>query len=392
MRWEYQWDSEDPIALISERFRPGTNPKHGAIVFPPAVGQDGNVYLLRPHDYTEPKGLSLVAAWEGKKWELRPKGGICNLPAIADDGSLVFGASEGLSWAVAPYGEKKWTYKFSPASYFTSRDFGGGASSPARSPACSQPAVAADGTSYWLGHGVYALTKDGVLRWAFEPGEDFHFVSLAADGTIYALDEGGLFAVTPGGKQRWKFALERSKYFAGELAVEKDETIYLTAFINSDSGLYAITPQGTLKWLFRGERLAHTLAAPDGTIYVTRTTDNRTSVVALDPNGKVKWTSPEGSDSLGIASDGTLFVCEVRDLVATGPCGKPIWMARLPEDPDEVDAYVPTKAITLAPDGRFYIGDFLGRLATLDVPAGLAADGWPARFHDPRNTARAGAR
>jgi hypothetical protein len=217
-------------------------------------------------------------------------------------------------------------------------------------------------------------------------------VCVAADGTVYALAEEGLFAITPDGAPRWKYALERSKYAAGEVAVGNDGTIYLTTFINRDYALLALTPQGTLRWSYRADRLAHTLAGPDGTIYVTKTANNRTWVLAIDPNGKVKWTGPEESDSLGIASDGTVFICDVRDLVATSPRGKTLWLAQLPENPNETESHDPTKAVTLAPNGRFYIGDFLGRLGTLEVPAGLATTGWPARFHDARNTARAGAR
>jgi hypothetical protein len=54
-------------------------------------------------------------------------------------------------------------YPFPANSFYRLIDYGGGGTEPARSPACSQPAVAANGTSYWIGHGVYALTKDGVL-------------------------------------------------------------------------------------------------------------------------------------------------------------------------------------------------------------------------------------
>lgn len=59
--------------------------------------------------------------------------------------------------------------------------------------------------------------------------------------------------------------------------------------------------------------------------------------------------------------------------------------------PNELEAHVPTGAVTLSPDGKFYIGDFLGRLGTLDNSVGLAAAGWPRQFHDARNTSRAGA-
>ena len=67
------------------------------------------------------------------------------------------------------------------------------------------------------------------MRWAFEPGEDFYFVSMAGDGTVYALADGALFALAPDGTQKWNYPFEKSKYFAGELAVGPDGSILFGA-------------------------------------------------------------------------------------------------------------------------------------------------------------------
>ncbi len=405
--WAYEWDFDNPTDRITEKFHRGTVSKHGAILFPPAVGQDGTIYLLRPHDYTDPRGLSLGAFHPDWLWEVRPEGGICTVPAIADDGTILFGTAaddgvlrtgKGPAWAVSPEGRKKWTYEFPPASFIPAREFGGGGGFPAKSPACSQPAVAADGSTYWLGHGVYALTSDGALGWAFDPGEDFYSVCIADDGTVYALANGALFALEPDGKQKWKYSFEKSKYFEGHLAIGPDGTIYLTnAEVGMGSSLLAVTRQGTLKWRnqsygFRGGPLV----APDGTIYqdVLETTHFNTVVVALGRNGETKWNTPEASNLLEVASDGTMYIrysAGGRGLLAISPRGRMLWKAELPRNPDELDSYDLTTAVTLAPNGKFYIGDFLGRLGTLEAPAGLATSGWPARFHDSRNTSRAGA-
>lgn len=407
--WAYEWDTESPSDRITEKFMPGSVAKHGAIYFPPGIGPSGTIYLLRPHGYTIPKGLSLAAFDPDWMWEIRPEGGICTSPAVADDGTILFGTGaadaaapatiyqgQGLAWAVSPDGKKKWTHEFPAGSFFSMRDFGGGANFPAKSPACTQPAVAADGTSYWLGHGVYALSSDGALRWAFESGDDFYFVSIADDGTVYALADGALFALTPDGAQKWKYSFEASKYFLGELAIGPDRTVYLA--LNQpglNSSLLAITSEGLLKW--RNDShilLGGPLVASDGSIYQEvrdRETGNNTQVVAVNSDGKDKWTTPLGSNLLAVGSDRTLYICYIRDLFAISPRGNMLWKAQLPQDPDSVTAHVPTKAVTLAPNGKFYIGDFLGKLGTLNAPAGLATSGWPAPFHDARNTSRAGA-
>jgi hypothetical protein len=387
--WAYKWDTDDPIDRII-----GDNAsRQRGIHYPPAIGPNGTIYLERSR--------SLAAFNPSWLWEIRAKGGICTLPAIADDGTILFGArfeggaipgafptSNGLVWAVSPEGKKKWTYEFPPESFVPSRDFGGGAVSPAKSPACSQPAVAGDGTTYWLGHGVYALTIDGNLRWAFDPGEDFHSAAIAEDGTVYARAEGSLFALTPNGVQKWKYSFEESNYFPSEPAIGVDGTVYLTG-----RTLFAISPQGTLKWRNQSYDFAgNALVASDGTIYERIHVEKDFAVVALDPEGKAKWSTPEASHSIAISSDGTLFICYIRDVFAMSPRGNMLWKVKLPKNPDYLDPYDSTEAVALAPNGRFYMGDFLGRLGTLVTPSGLATSGWPAKFHDERNTARAGAR
>lgn len=359
------------------------------------MGQDGSVYLLRPRVYTEPKGPSLISTGQARQWEIRA-GGICNSPAVADDGTIIFGTHAGESWAVSPDGKKQWTYSFPANSFYLAIDFGAGATEPARSPACSQPAVAADGTSYWIGHGVFALSKYGKLRWTSEQSDDFLFVCIAADGTVYALAHGGLFALTPDGVEDWKFPLPKSKYFAGSIAIGNDGAVYLTTQDDAESAIFALTPQGILKWRYTLDSgsfvIGTTMIAVDGTVCVTRNLLNRTYAMTLDSNGHVTWTGPQESKTLAIGSDGTLYIREVSDLLALGKRGRILWRAQLPENPNETEAHEPTEAVTLASNGRFFIGDFRGRLGILETSSGLASAGWPARFHDARNTSRAGAK
>ena len=396
IQWQYQWDTDDPSEKIFESSIHPELPDHGAVLSPPVVNQDGNVYLLRPHDYTEPRGLSLVATGPARHWEIRAEGGICNSPAIADDGTIIFGTHAGASWAVSPDGKKLWNYSFPQNSFYPAVDFGPGATEPARSPACSQPALAADGTSYWVGHGVFALSKDGSLRWTSEQNDDFLSLSVAADGTVYALANGGLFALAPDGTEHWKFPLPKSKYFGGVIAIGNNGDVYLTTLIDTDSAITVLTPQGNLKLRYKPDSgsfvIGTTMIGSDGTVCVTKNTLNRTYATVWDSNGHLTWTGPQESEALGIASDGTLYVREVSDLLALDRGRKILWRLRLPENPNETDAHKPTKALTIANDGRLLIGDFRGRLGILDTSANLATTGWPARFHDARNTSRAGAK
>lgn len=173
------------------------------------MGRDGTIYLLRPHEYSEPKGFSLVATGPVQQWEVRPEGGICNIPVVADDGTVIFGTRKDVSWAVSPEGKKKWTYSFPPASFHPPIEHSAAYPKASGSPSCSQPAVATDGTSYWIGHGVYALSSGGILRWKSESEEDFVSVCVGVDGTIYALANGGLIAIMPEGRDAGNWQLMR---------------------------------------------------------------------------------------------------------------------------------------------------------------------------------------
>ena len=377
-----------------------------AISFPPAYGQNGAIYLLRPNDRTSPKGLSLVALGTQLRWQIRPPGGICTLPAIADDGTILFGTGtndstshgpyvgQGSVWVVSPKAGRNGRMNFRPlfsAGVILSE---GSFFRLSQQPAASLRLRRTGPHTGWVI--VYALTSDGALRWAFDPGEDFYSVAIAEDGSVYALADGALFTLAPDGTQKWKCSFEKSDNFEGELAVGTDGTVYFT---NRHPGgissqLFALTPQGILKWRTESyDLLGGPLIASDGTVYITVSIHvegdgNEKAVVALDPNGVANWNTPKGSSLLNLASDGTLYVCHVRDLFAISPHGRMLWKAKLPDDPL---IHIPTNAVTLAPNAKFYIGDFLGRLGTLDAPAGLATSGWPAQFHDARNTARAGA-
>ncbi|MFZ0297713.1 MAG: PQQ-binding-like beta-propeller repeat protein [Candidatus Sulfotelmatobacter sp.] len=406
--WYYNGAYHNVTDDRTDRVHWATEGETEGIWFPPVYGQNGAIYLLTLHPRTSPNGLSLVALGTPSRWEIMPNGGVCTLPAIADDGTILFGTradggpagglyvGQGSAWAVSPEGKKEWTYEFPLATFFRSRDSGGPAVSPAKSPACSQPAVAADGTSYWLGHGVYALTGNGALQWAFDPGDDFYSVAIAKDRSVYALADDALFALAPDGTQNWKYSFEKSDYFEGELAVGTDGTIYFTnrhpGGLNSK--LFALSPQGKLRWRLESYNLVGgPLIASDGTAYITVSIHvvgdgNQNAVVALNPSGEAKWNTPNGSSLLDLASDGTLYICYVRDLYAISPRGRMLWKATLPDEPL---IHIPTNAVTLAPNANFYIGDFHGRLGTLDAPAGLSTAGWPSPFHDARNTSRAGA-
>ena len=155
IHWAYEWDTKDPLDRIIEKFRPGSVSKHGAIFLPPAIGQNGTIYLLRPHDFTDPNGLSLEAFNPKWLWELRPKGGICTAPAMRTTGpfcsepALTITPVQELSirgrvlcGLFRPRVRRNGLTNFRLPPFFTPGTLAVGVVFPANSPACSQPAVA----------------------------------------------------------------------------------------------------------------------------------------------------------------------------------------------------------------------------------------------------------
>jgi len=64
------------------------------------------------------------------------------------------------------------------------------------------PVIATDGTLYFgSGNGMlYALSSDGLKRWAVSTGSEIVATMLAEDGTVYVLNRGDLIAISPEGK------------------------------------------------------------------------------------------------------------------------------------------------------------------------------------------------
>jgi outer membrane protein assembly factor BamB len=375
VHWFYLWEPPNPVDQITERFRPGTIIDRGRVSGLLAVGPDRTVYAVN--------AAGLVAMHpSADKWQFKPDDAITTSPAIAEDGTIFFASAKGLAWAVSSQGQKRWTSEVPHVS----------AGWP------SQPAIALDGTTYWPSHGLYALKPDGKLNWIFSTGEDFRGVSVAGDGTVYAVTKNLLYALTPRGEPRWKVVLAEPLAFApvvGTPSVGSDGTIYVTTGMD----LIAVKPEGSVKWRSQGASDASfsgpVLSGPDGTAYARQSyqtaTYEGTQIKAFDLNGKVKWTIRDGQQAFGIAADNTLYIGYVYSLAPITPRGKMLWTADLihPSLHAAEAFHEPVTAVALAPNGQIYIGDHLGRMGTIEVPAGLAESGWPAPLHDARNTARA---
>jgi outer membrane protein assembly factor BamB len=135
----------------------------------------------------------------------------------------------------------------------------------------SPMAAGDDGTLYFcaVDSRLMALASDGHLKWEFKTKT--HSVNhgspvIAVDGTIYfASGDGNLYAVLPDGTQKWAFDAESGAFSATPVLAE-DGTI----FVVNDAGLFAVSGEGKIlaHAVIGGSVASSPTIAPDGTIYV----------------------------------------------------------------------------------------------------------------------------
>ncbi|MEJ2358459.1 MAG: PQQ-binding-like beta-propeller repeat protein [Deinococcales bacterium] len=156
-------------------------------------------------------------------------------PALARDGTIVFGSGDRHIYAINPNGTLKWkvpTHKGNEP-----REYPYASGMP-----FAAPSIAPNGTVYVpvMGDGLYALNPDGTLKWHAPTNEVLdHAAAIAQNGTIYLAPLRHLDAYHPDGRLAWTFQDPTSTDFTLESApvIGNDGTLYVT----STSGtLYAI--------------------------------------------------------------------------------------------------------------------------------------------------------
>ena len=87
--------------------------------------------------------------------------------------------------------------------------------------------------------GIYCFNKDGAQKWFFEIAIGMAPSILSADGTIYGIDNGFLYALAPNGKLKWKDGL--SRFYNEFPALSPDGFLYILTDINSSPNLVKVT-------------------------------------------------------------------------------------------------------------------------------------------------------
>ncbi len=316
----------------------------GAIVSSPAAGPDGTIYV----GVEIGSSSSLISA--GRLYAFTPDGTfkwffapdavntdwIDSTPAIAPDGSIVFGSWNGRVYCLNPDGTNKWT-PYNTDGYIAGSAaigpdgtiyIGSGSSFlfalnpngtlkwryPTSDWIDSSPALAPDGTVYfgcWDNY-VYALNPDGTLKWRYLTGSDITgSPSLAADGTVYiGSRDKKLYALNPDGTLRWSFTCGDT--IDGSASLDRDGTV---VFGSADGRVYALRPDGSEKWRYPAagspalQSLYSSPAIRDDGSVVIGTSDNK--ILCLNSDGTQRWATPVGDwvdSSPLVTADGSIYV------------------------------------------------------------------------------------
>jgi outer membrane protein assembly factor BamB len=294
----------------------------------PAVAADGTYYLT-VYGRNEPAvhafntdGSLRWSAEGGRVDDTYGFGGA----ALATDGTIYTGMTDGRLYATYPNGSTRWSYQT------------GG-------PVYSPPSVDAAGVVYMGSEDehIYAVNPDGTLKWRFNVGDDVRSrPAIAPDGTVVVgSDDNYIYALNPDGTLLWRYRTGAD--VVGSAAIGADGSVYIGS---RDSTLYAFHADGSVKWTYE-------------------TAGDIWSSPALDAAGRVIIGSDDGS------VDGTVYALDSADgsVVWTYAAGSPV-----------------LGAIAIDDVGIVYAGTEDGKVHAIIGGSPLAKGGWPSIGGNAANT------
>ena len=247
------------------------------------------------------------------RWTYTTGGGVTSSPVIASDGTIYFGASDGLVYAINSQERSlKWTYN-------------------TRSLVEGSATIASDGTVYigtsYPTVSLFALNHiDGSAKWTFVSNSGFYnrgSPALGADGTIYIIADHNLYSLHPvDGRINWSFTASTNILMGNaqpNAAIGSDGVVYFA----KDPFLYAVFPtNGTSKWsqMFSNANLfsgwGTTISSPAIAFNIFQTESIYIGIGAIvfainAANGTTQWTYTTGGSIIAspvIASDGTVYI------------------------------------------------------------------------------------
>ena len=228
-------------------------------------------------------------------------------PAIAEDGTIYFGAFDGKLWALDPQGKPRWNFR-------------------ARSEIKSSPAIGSDGTIYFgcRDRFLYALTPDGKKKWTFKTGAWIDSSpAIASDGSVcFGSCDNNFYCLTVSGALKWKFPSHGQ--IVSSPAIDRDGRIF---FGSHDKKFYCLAANGAKQWEFpaRGAIISSPALDQNGCVYFTSVDG---FLYALNAEGTLKWRLRTGGitgSSPVIDPNGSIFVGVNDEVWQVSSDGAKVW-------------------------------------------------------------------
>lgn len=272
-----------------------------------AIAGDGAIYVGSSDGV-----LYAFSSSGGLRWSYKTGGCIDSSPAISSYGDIYVGSYDGCLYCISSTGALKWKYQAGGMIW-------------------SSPNIASDGSIVFgcQDSRVYAVKSDGTLKWKYSAGGPvWSSPAIASDGSIYfGCGDAKVYALTSNGTLKWTY--QTGSAIDSSPSIDNDGVIYIGS---GDAVFYAINPNGTKKWSKYIGFIPDSSAAidADGNIYFGAGIVGSTGAFyALDPNGEILWhMSLPGAvkSSPAIAQDGTIyFGCADGTMYALTHDGSLIW-------------------------------------------------------------------
>ncbi len=272
----------------------------------PVIGSDGTLYLQEGYLYSpSPQGRIFAISLNGElKWSY-PTGTGLTSPVIGENGIIYAVGCNGV-FAFYPDGTLKWKHE---GDGFTGLALGHDGSVIVIH-RVSHP----DEEKRYME--LISFHANGSKNWTYRFPDGVYYVGsinpiVDENGTIYLFDSSGkVYAITKDGKLKWTL---QTNAYQGSLSLDADGTLYISATssiypdaeadIITNGGLYAIHPNGTLKWRYDGidpTENSPVIVGNDGLLYAAGT-----EVHVLNKEGKLMWkiTNEEDYGKARIAMD-----------------------------------------------------------------------------------------
>jgi outer membrane protein assembly factor BamB len=273
--WNYALDSDDafgtptlialnPNGTLKWEFSAGG--LSSGILYSPGLASDGTIYMITggakmsQDDPEGGDGFWAINPDGTEKWFYPTGDAQYSASAIADDGTVYFGCTDGYFYALNPDGTLKWKFVNDDGDLLDN---------------CfnAVPSIGPDGTIYAgsKDQNLYALTPEGEMKWSFPMDSTVEATpSIGPDGTIYAggyapSSEKYLYAIDPEtGEEIWRFETGEGVY--GTPAIDANGILFFGSY---DKNFYSLNPDGTERWRITtdgGIEVPPTIDE-DGTIY-----------------------------------------------------------------------------------------------------------------------------